>query len=132
MGEPSLPLHQDLNSRCCLLWSFRDSAGVQPSLLFPFLFCAPLVAQRLKRRPPMRETWVRSLGRVDPLAKEMVTHSSILAWRILWTEKPVGYSPGVAESRTRLRGFTSCSVHTIFLLVRDLLTVTFCCCLSGS
>ena len=48
---------------------------------------ASLVAQRLKRLPPMWETWVRSLGREDPLQKEMVTHSSILAWRILWTEK---------------------------------------------
>ena len=51
---------------------------------------ASLVAQRLKRLPPMRETWVRSLGREDPLEKEMATHSSILAWRILWTEKPGG------------------------------------------
>ena len=49
---------------------------------------ASLVAQRLKRLPPMRETRVRSLGREDPLEKEMVTHSSILAWRIPWTEKP--------------------------------------------
>ena len=37
--------------------------------------------------PPMWETWVQSLGREDPLEKEMVTHSSILAWRIPWTEK---------------------------------------------
>ena len=49
---------------------------------------ASLVAQRLKRLPPMRETWVRSLGREDPLEKEMATHSSILAWRIPWTEEP--------------------------------------------
>ena len=49
---------------------------------------ASLVAQRLKHLPPMRETWVRSLGWEDPLEKEMVTHSSILAWRILWMEKP--------------------------------------------
>ena len=48
---------------------------------------ASLVAQRLKHLPPMWETWVRSLGREDPLEKEMVTHSSILAWRIPWTEK---------------------------------------------
>ena len=48
---------------------------------------ASLVAQRLKRLPPMRETQVQSLGREDPLEKEMVTHSSILAWRIPWTEK---------------------------------------------
>ena len=49
---------------------------------------ASMVAQRLKHLPPMQETWVQSLGREDPLEKEMVTHSSILAWRIPWTEKP--------------------------------------------
>ena len=51
---------------------------------------ASLVAQRLKRLPAMWETWVQSLGREDPLEKEMATHSSILAWRIPWTEEPVG------------------------------------------
>ena len=49
---------------------------------------ASLVAQRLKRLPPMRETRVRSLGREDPLEKEMATHSSTLAWRIPWREEP--------------------------------------------
>ena len=49
-----------------------------------------LVAQRLKRLPAMRETWVQSLGQEDPLEKEMATHSSILAWRIPWTEEPGG------------------------------------------
>ena len=49
---------------------------------------ASLVAQRLKCLPPMRETGVRSLGKEDPLEKEMATHSSILAWRIPWMEKP--------------------------------------------
>ena len=43
---------------------------------------------RLKRLPPMQETWVQSLGWEDPLEKEMVTHSSILAWRIPWMDKP--------------------------------------------
>ena len=38
----------------------------------------------------MQETQVRSLGREDPLEKEMATHSSILAWRIPWTEEPGG------------------------------------------
>ena len=47
-----------------------------------------LVAQKLKCLPAMRETWVRSLGWEDPLEKEMATHSSILAWRIPWTEEP--------------------------------------------
>ena len=48
------------------------------------------MAQRLKRLPPMRETRVQFLGREDPLEKEMATHSSILAWRIPWTEEPGG------------------------------------------
>ena len=48
---------------------------------------ASLVVQRLKRLPAMWETWVRSLGLEDPLEKEMATHSSILAWRIPWTEE---------------------------------------------
>ena len=51
---------------------------------------ASLVAQRLKCLPAMRETWVRTLGQEDPLEKEMATHSSILAWRIPWTEEPGG------------------------------------------
>ena len=48
---------------------------------------ASLVAQRLKCLPAMRETWVWSLGQEDLLEKEMATHSSILAWRIPWTEE---------------------------------------------
>ena len=43
---------------------------------------ASLVAQMVKHLPTMRETWVQSLGREDPLEKEMATHSSILAWEI--------------------------------------------------
>ena len=46
------------------------------------------MAQRLKHLPPIRETRVRSLGQEDPLEKKMVAHSSILAWRIPWMEKP--------------------------------------------
>ena len=65
---------------------------------------ASLVAQRLKRLPAMRETWVRSLGREDPLEKEMATHSSILAWRIPWTEEPGGLHPrGHKQSDTTER-----------------------------
>ena len=65
---------------------------------------ASLVAQRLKRLPAMRETWVQSLGREDPLEKEMATHSSILAWRIPWTEEPGGLqSLGSLESDTTER-----------------------------
>ena len=42
----------------------------------------------VKNLPSMQETWVQSLGQEDPLEKGMGTHSSILAWRILWTEEP--------------------------------------------
>ena len=51
---------------------------------------ASLVAQRLKRLPAMRETWVVSLGWENPLEKEMANHSTILAWRIPWMEEPGG------------------------------------------
>ena len=53
-------------------------------------FKASLVAQRVKHLPAIQETWVRSLGREDPLEKEMATHSGTLAWRIPWTEEPGG------------------------------------------
>ena len=44
----------------------------------------------VKNLPAMQETQVRSLGREDPLEKDMATHSSILAWRTPWTEEPGG------------------------------------------
>ena len=50
-----------------------------------------LVAQMAKNPPAVRETWVQSLGQENPLEKRMATHSSILAWRIPWTE--VGNNP---------------------------------------
>ena len=49
---------------------------------------ASMVAQMVKRLPTMWETQVRSLGQEDPLEKEMATHSSVLAWKIPWTEDP--------------------------------------------
>ena len=50
----------------------------------------PLVAQMVKNLPAMQESWVQSLGGEDPLEKGMATCSSILAWRIPWTEEPGG------------------------------------------
>ena len=47
-----------------------------------------VTAQSVKNLPAVQKTWVRSLGWEDPLEKEMATHSSILAWRIPWTEEP--------------------------------------------
>ena len=57
------------------------------TVIVPVLW-ASLVAQRLKHLLAMQETQVRSPGWEDPLEKEMATHSSILAWRIPWTEEP--------------------------------------------
>ena len=51
------------------------------------------MAQRLKRLPPMQETWIRFLGWEDPLEKEMAIHSSILVWKIPWIEEPGCYGP---------------------------------------
>ena len=48
------------------------------------------MAQTVKNLSAMQESWVRSLSGEDPLEKGMATHSSILAWRTLWTEKPGG------------------------------------------
>ena len=72
-----------------------------------------LVAQTVKGLPTMRETWVRSLVGEDLLEKEMATHSSILAWKIPWTEEPgwllsmgsqrVGHSPVAYWTPTDLR-----------------------------
>ena len=67
------------------------------SLLFNMLsrlVLASLVAQMVKHLPTMQETWVQSLGQEDALEKEMATHSSILAWRIPWTEEPGRLSMG--------------------------------------
>ena len=57
------------------------------------LFGASLISQLVKNLPVMQETQVQSLGRGDPLEKEMETHSSILAWRIPRTSSLEGYSP---------------------------------------
>jgi len=57
----------------------------------------------VKNLPAMQESWVPSLGWEDPLEEEMATHSSILIWRIPWTEEPGGVQPmgsqGVRHNR---------------------------------
>ena len=69
-------------------------------LVLGFLYLRDsLVVQRLKQLAAMWETWVQPLGWEDPLEKEMATHSSILAWRIPWTEELGGLqSTGRKES----------------------------------
>ena len=83
---------------------------------------ASLVAQRLKRLPAMRETWVQSLGREDPLEKEMATHSSILAWRIPWREEPGGLQSIGSQSWT-LTHFT----HKTLIQLNTLFYCTLIC-----
>ena len=54
----------------------------------------------VRNLPAMQETWVQSLGREDPLEKEMATHSSILTWKIPWTEEP-GWLLSMGSQRVR-------------------------------
>ena len=77
------------------------------NIFFLVDFWASLVAQRVKCLPAMWETWVRSLGREDPLEKEIATHSSILAWRIPGMEEPAGLQSMGSQSQTRLSDFTT-------------------------
>ena len=77
---------------------------------------APLVAQWIENLNLTQETWVHSLGRENPLEKGMVTHSSILACRILWTEEP-GRLHGVAKESNmtwRLNNSEKCMVIWVF------------------
>ena len=69
-----------------LRWKYLEWLTV---LWLPVYFwVSTLVAQMIEHLPTMRETQVQSLGWEDPLRKEMATHSSTLAWKIPWTEKP--------------------------------------------
>ena len=70
----------------CFLKSFLCTLYKNP--LSNMWFAASLVARVVKNLPAMQETQVRSLIQEDPLEKEMATHSSILAWKILWAEGP--------------------------------------------
>ena len=76
-----------------------EELGFEIHLMFPR---ASLVAQVVNYLPTMQETQVQILGQEDPLQKGMATHSSILAWRIPWTEEPGGLqsvgSPRVGHS----------------------------------
>ena len=64
---------------------------------------ASLMAQMVKNLPTMKETWVWSLDGEDPLEKKMATHSSILAWRIPWTEE-LGGLQSMGSQRVRQLG----------------------------
>ena len=74
------------------LWGLRELDKMTEHLN-TFTLGFPGGSDGLKNLPATQETWVRSLGREDPLEKGMAIHSNILAWRISWTEEPGGYSP---------------------------------------
>ena len=87
-GPPAAPGGTQASGRRCgaaeVLSGCEDQARIkQPAL--PLLHWASLVAQTVKSLSAVRETWVPSLGWEAPLEEEMATHSSVLAWRILWT-----------------------------------------------
>ena len=63
-------------------------------------FGASLVAQLINNLPAMWETWTRPLGWEDPLEEGMAAHSSVLAWRIPWTEEPGGLQSVGSQSPT--------------------------------
>ena len=65
------------------------------------------MAQTVKRLSTMRETWVRSLGREDPLEKEMAIYSSTIAWKIPWTEEP-GRLQSMGSQRVGSHTYTHC------------------------
>ena len=83
-----------------------------------------MVAQTVKHLPIMQETWVRFLGWEYPLEKEMATHSSILAWRIPWTEKPGWLQSIGLQIRTHL------NTHPITSYIPSYLHPSFPCNLS--
>ena len=106
--------------------AWRSSSTSSNDRLFSYLsdvfliaFNKSLVAQRLKRLPSMPETQVRSLGREDPLEKEMAAHSGVLAWRIPWTEEPGGLQ-STGSQRVRPDWATSLSQWSFLIrLYRD-------------
>ena len=98
-------------SQRCPLPMALLTRGKQGSLSLEFILIqgglpagASLVTQTVKNLPEMQEPWVQSLSQENPLEEGMATHSSILAWRIPWTEEP-GVDPvhGVTKSQTWLR-----------------------------
>ena len=98
------------------LWRVFSNTTVQKHQFFGAqLYVAFLVVQRLKRLPAMQATWVQSLGREDPLEKEMATHSSILAWRTPCTEEPSGLQ-SMGSQRVGHDWATSLSISAFFIV----------------
>ena len=84
------------------------------------------MAPMVKNLPTVQETWIRSLSQEDSLEKEVATHSSILAWKIPWTEEPGGLqSMRLEKSRTQVSDGAHRSTHCIYLPVLYSRTLLF-------
>ena len=104
-------------------WTLDFSTGLKEKaiLLRSSAQSNKLVAQTVKHLSAMQETWVRFLGWEDPLEKEMVAHSSILAWKIPWTAEP-GWLLSMGSQRVRhdfTFTFTLCSVIQLYLTLSN-------------
>ena len=75
------------------------------------------MVQMVKNLPAVWETWVQSLGREDPLEKGMAFHSSILAWRIPWTEEPGGGLQSIALQKLDMAEQLTLSLHFKVLFI---------------
>ena len=96
----------DFSKLSLYIWKFSVHIPLKSSLWDLRYYLASmgvsLVAQMVKNLPAVQETRVLSLGREDPLEKEMATHPSILAWKISRTEEHGRYSPLITKRRTQL------------------------------
>ena len=88
---------------------FVGASGRPILLIFKINFTC-LVAQMAKNLPAMQEIWARFLGQEDPLEEETAPHSSILAWRIPWTEEPGGLQ---SMGSQRVRHFMEYNLYAI-------------------
>ena len=95
----------------CHMW--KVTQGHQQ--LTHFYCTCSMVAQMVKNLPAMPETWIGSLGLEDSLEKEMATHSSILAWRIPWTEEP-GSLQSMGSQRVRHDRVTNIFTFMVFMV----------------
>ena len=77
-----------------------------------------MVAQRLKHLPPMQETQIQSLGQEDPLEKETADYSSILAWRIPWTEMPGRLQSMGSDTTVQLHHYMNLDLALLIIKVQ--------------
>ena len=93
-----------------IFWDLISSTLLSPIYIY-------MVTQMVKNLPAMKETWVWSLGREDPLEKGLETHTSILAYAILWTQEPGGLQ-SMALQRVGCNWVTNTFCHTHLIMLK--------------